>query len=366
MDNFEVNSWTAGANITNWFLMVMAILFVIARLGTKYSIFRRLMTDDYLSIVSAVLCAAQTLAISMAIANGFGDHHDIARSVDGVLKSQYTAAILFIVTMCFSKLALIHFIWSMTPATSDRRTAVSLQVFTILWTVTGVITSCFQCKPPRTWDSLNGECFNIRIWEYYLGITNILSEAGIITQALLITTGIQACWTKKCMLASIFGIRVSLIEQLSVIAGIIVQLFYQTKTTSPIEATSDAWAALVSMQIVQCFSIATSCAPQFKPFMDSLRSSGMRVDGMTTSSTPSRAKYELSTLRQKLTVHSSHFHDLFTINRVKDTHQTTISATGPIFDCDAESQSSQAHIIRETRTFTVTKSPRESTKQLSG
>jgi hypothetical protein len=98
--------------------------------------------------------------------------------------------------------------------------------------------------------------------------------------------------------------------------------------------------------------------------MDSLQSNGMRVDGMTTTYFYTVAKYELSTLCNKLTTHSSQVDELVGIHRPKDTHQTTITATGAISDCDAESQSSQAHIIRETRIFTVTKSLRDSTKDL--
>lgn len=63
--------------------------------------------------------------------------------------------------MCFSKLALIRFVRDPTPATPDRRFAVGLQVATCLWAVVGIVTAAFQCKPPRTWDYLEGQCFRI-------------------------------------------------------------------------------------------------------------------------------------------------------------------------------------------------------------
>lgn len=43
-----------AVNVTTWFLMVTAILSVLARLGTKYRIFRKWTVDDYLSIASLV------------------------------------------------------------------------------------------------------------------------------------------------------------------------------------------------------------------------------------------------------------------------------------------------------------------------
>ncbi|THC97918.1 hypothetical protein EYZ11_002616 [Aspergillus tanneri] len=114
MGRFAPDSWEPAVNIVTWFLMTTATLCVLTRLGTKYWIFRRWTTDDYLSIVSMVLCVAQSVAVSMAMANGYGEHFDAVSGlkVDSILKSQYAAAILFLTTLCLSKLALIHFIWS--------------------------------------------------------------------------------------------------------------------------------------------------------------------------------------------------------------------------------------------------------------
>ncbi|KAF5854956.1 hypothetical protein ETB97_010491 [Aspergillus alliaceus] len=296
MGRFSRDTWKPTVNVVTWFLMTTAILCVLTRLGTKYWIFRRWTTDDYLSIVSMVLCAAQSLAMSMATANGYGEHYDrLSReSMDGIMKSQYAATILFITTMCVSKLALVHFIWSITPATSDRRVAIVLEIFTVLWGVTGVFGHAFQCKPPRSWDYIDGNCFDIGAWGNYLAITNMLTEAGIIVQALLIIVGIQARWAKKVTLSSIFGLRIF------------------------------------------------------------LRSTGMRIDGMTSYNMASMKRYEISTMRHKSTFNGSEVHELAPINLGKETHVTTVTASGAISDGDTESQSSQTHIIREIRTFTVT------------
>ncbi|KAB8214200.1 hypothetical protein BDV33DRAFT_183133 [Aspergillus novoparasiticus] len=355
MGRLAKDNWQPTVNVVTWFLMTTAILCVLTRLGTKYWIFRRWTTDDYLSIVSVVLCAAQSLAMSMATAYGYGEHYDrlSGTAVDSMLKSQYAAAILFIMTMCFSKLSLIHFIWSVTPATSDRRIAIGLEIFTVLWAVTSVIASIFQCTPPRTWDYLSGHCVNNSAWWNYLAATNILSEAGIIIQALLIIVGIQANWGKKGTLASIFGLRIF------VIAAIICQLIYVNKTINSEDPTFDTWSATVSTQLVQCLSVVTACSPQFKPFMDSLRSTGMRIDGLTSYNLASTKRHGLSSLRYHSTFHGSEVHELTPVRPVKDTYETIVTASGAISDGDADSQSSEAHIIREVRTFTVTETVRD-------
>ena len=41
-------------NVVNWFLLVVAVLSVLTRLGTKLWMFHRFTSDDYLIIVSLV------------------------------------------------------------------------------------------------------------------------------------------------------------------------------------------------------------------------------------------------------------------------------------------------------------------------
>lgn len=99
----------------------------------------------------------------MATANGYGEPYERVSqsSMQNIMKAQYAANILFIASMCFSKLALIRFVRDLTPASFDRRFAVSLQGLTSVWALVGIVTAAFQCKPPRTWDYLEGQCFRL-------------------------------------------------------------------------------------------------------------------------------------------------------------------------------------------------------------
>lgn len=51
---FTGDSKDPEVNVTTWCLLVVVILGVFARLGTKYRIFHKLTTDDFLIIVSLV------------------------------------------------------------------------------------------------------------------------------------------------------------------------------------------------------------------------------------------------------------------------------------------------------------------------
>ncbi|KAE8142343.1 hypothetical protein BDV38DRAFT_295134 [Aspergillus pseudotamarii] len=356
------DTWKPAVNVLTWFLMVTAILGVLARLGTKYWIFRRWTADDYLSIVSMVICAAQSLAVSLATANGYGDHYDTLSqtSIENIMKSQYAATILFILTMCFSKLALVHFIRSVTPAASDRRIASGLEALITLWAITGAISSAFRCKPPQTWNYLSGQCFNIGAWWDYIGVTNILTDAAIIAYAILIVTRIQARWKKKLTLSTVFGLRIF------VIIAIIGQLAYANKTIDSTDPISGTWSLTICTQLTQCLSVVTACSPQFKPFLDSLRSTGLRVDGMTRHDT-SRVGYNHSSagIRSQLQSQdhpSAEVHEMTSIGRNKSYRHTTTIITAKR-DSDGDSDSSEAHIIREVHTWAVTASPRNSLRE---
>lgn len=55
MGRFEnEHSRDPAVNATNWFLLVVSVLSVLFRLGTKLWMFRKLTSDDYLVVISLV------------------------------------------------------------------------------------------------------------------------------------------------------------------------------------------------------------------------------------------------------------------------------------------------------------------------
>ncbi|OQD96177.1 hypothetical protein PENSOL_c017G02101 [Penicillium solitum] len=342
------NTWTPAINVLTWFMLVMAILSVLTRLGTKYFIFRKWTFDDGLATTSLVFCIAQSIALSIATKNGLGQHIEMLsdRKIESVMKADYSATILFIASICFSKLSLLVFIRNLTPASLDRRFALVLGIFIGLWTIASILTAIFQCNAPQIWNYLQGTCFDRSAWWKWLGITNILSEGGIIGQALLVIVRIQTDFSRKAGLSSVFLVRVI------VIISIIFQLVY-AKQTAQGDFTYDAWAVAMSTQVAQTVSIVTACSPQFKPFLDSLQSSGMGL-GMTSSNNhgSKHKTYGMTTFKtfRRTADTRSETHELVSVPHEGTNHAMVTSAP----DEDAESQSSRTNIIMETRTWTVT------------
>lgn len=117
------------------------------------------------------------------------------------------------------------------------------------------------------------------------------------------------------------------------------------------DLTFDTAATAIATQFCQALSIVTSCAPQLKPFLDSLQSSGMHLNGMTRSYKSSasgsygRTGRNAGNNRQKLEPIP-----------LRDGNHTIVTAAKGGWDMG--SQSSQTQTIRETRTWMVTEAPR--------
>jgi hypothetical protein len=124
------------------------------------------------------------------------------------------------------------------------------------------------------------------------------------------------------------------------------------------DPTYDYCASTIAMQVVQCASIVTACWGQLKPFLNQLKSNGLRIRGVEYQS--SRGKSHSSRSRS---YGLSGRHGNSSRGREREQHElvpvaaagrnlTTVEAEASR-GWDADSQSSQVGIIRETRTWVV-------------
>ncbi|KAK6811141.1 hypothetical protein RU639_012979 [Aspergillus parasiticus] len=353
MSKFEPGSWQPMVSVLTWLLMITAILVVFARLGTKYWIIRRWTADDYLCIVSMALCIAQSIAVSMAIATGYGNHYQSLSetSLQNIMKSQYAATMLFISSMCFSKLSVIYFIRDVTPSFNpDRLITAGLELLTILWAGIGILTAAFQCTLPRAWDYLHGQCIQHERWWTYMCVMNILTDGGVMAHGIFIVVRLQMRFKRKLVLTVIFGLRTC------VIAASVCQSFYANQAVETSDPTFDTSPLTISTQVTQCLGLITCCSPQMKPFIESLRSFGFYVDGRPRHSS-SGVRYDEPLARpRKQEDLSRQQHELETISPLNCSYQTAVTASSSKREWDAGSHSSQTHIIHEVRTWTVIES----------
>ncbi|GLA99198.1 hypothetical protein AtubIFM61612_010704 [Aspergillus tubingensis] len=337
MGRFTGDTKDPAVNVSTWFLLVTASLSVIFRLGTKYGSFRTLTNDDYLIVVSLIFCIGQSIAVSMAVANGYGYHYSTLtpERFDNMMKSQYAAALLYIPSLYFSKISLSCFIRNLTPTAKDHRVANLVQISVTLMAVICLLGTSFQCSVPQTWNYYTGKCMNLIAWHYFTGIMNIVTDTMITSQALYLIARIQTSWKRKFV----------------VILVSIVELILVSQNDATHDPSFSTWGVTISVETIQCLSIVTACWAQLKPFLNMLKSNGLRIQGVDYRSTNNRSKW--STTRSANPTESkftrSGEHELMGMGAGQG-NITTVSAARL---SDEDSQSSQAGIIREVRTWVV-------------
>ncbi|PCG94200.1 Hypothetical protein PENO1_079800 [Penicillium occitanis (nom. inval.)] len=157
-------------------------------------------------------------------------------------------------------------------------------------------------------------------------------------------------------LAIVFGMRVL------VIAAIVVHITTLNASFAANDNTYESWIATIASQVAICMSNVTACSPQFKPFLESLQSSGMRLDTLTIKICPQTGN---GTTVSHVGSRGISFGIRSITGRGKRNEnmpyvKTVVTANpNAAPDWDESSQNSQSRIIRETRTWTVVEERRE-------
>ena len=68
--------------------------------------------------------------------------------------------ILFIVSLGFSKLAVVAFVHQLTPSKLHRRINFGVLAVITLWLVCSVLVAAFECRLPRLWDRTLDRCID--------------------------------------------------------------------------------------------------------------------------------------------------------------------------------------------------------------
>ncbi|PWY74476.1 hypothetical protein BO94DRAFT_559641 [Aspergillus sclerotioniger CBS 115572] len=325
--------------ILAWLLFVISTLAGLARLIVKYVIARRLTMDDILVSVAMGFSLLQTICISIAARNGYGQEERASSSeqLEKALKSVYASEMFYIASLTFAKLSALAFINFLMQRT--RKTEWGLIVLISAWGLAAEFAVAFQCHLPRPWGWNEDHCFDRDTWWMVFGAIDILSESALIVVPTMIVLGIQMAVARKAVVIGCF------LTRLLNISAIILELVYRQRNRGAADPMLAIWEAAVCAQVVQCLGIIVACVPHLKPFMDGLQSTGLRMYYLP-GETSRRGEYGYDSKG------ATTGHELSGLPNV--VNSTTVFAGERQSDWDDTlSQNSQSHIIRETRTWVV-------------
>ncbi|KAI0574824.1 hypothetical protein Ptr902_11621 [Pyrenophora tritici-repentis] len=247
---------TPIVQIITWFTLATSLLAFFTHAAIKFYVFRSLTTESWFVLVSLVFCVAQSAAVSLQAHYGFGtpmaslSDYQIESNLKASFltseMSEYSAMILLIVSLGFSKLAVVAFVHHLTPSTFHRK--------------------------------INFGILAISTWWNVVSICNIVTELAIVAIELGITAQLHVKRQRKVTVMTLFSCR------LLVLVAAAIQLGFFNQETQDVALREDLtlgyWRSSICNQIVQCLAIVTTCLPYTKLFMEGFESGLMRLDDL--------------------------------------------------------------------------------------
>jgi len=122
-------------------------------------------------------------------------------------KYNYAYQILFVITICLSKISLLLFTIRLTPNTTTIRVGKILMGVILLWGVATVFALAFQCSLPQPWNVTSGVCHNQGVL-VSVSIIDIITDIAITSLPLVMLWGIQIQRGKRITVMAVFMCRI--------------------------------------------------------------------------------------------------------------------------------------------------------------
>ncbi|KAL4811646.1 hypothetical protein BDW67DRAFT_171532 [Aspergillus spinulosporus] len=197
--------------------LAMAILCTLVcslRLYMRRFVVKSFGLDDYLVIVSLILCSGFS-ALSYTITYyGLGVHQeDVIERGDLVvwLKIYYAALCSYLIVAAAVKLSLVTFIMRIFPQPYVQRVGYGIILFIAAFTISGELTLALQCKPVRAfWDKtiLTAKCFSsdtLFAITMYQGVLMFICDVVIIVLPMPAIWKLQMTLKKRLLVLFLFS-----------------------------------------------------------------------------------------------------------------------------------------------------------------
>ncbi|GAW20381.1 hypothetical protein ANO14919_098870 [Xylariales sp. No.14919] len=282
-----------------WLLLSLSSLVVIFWFLTKFYIKSRslFMLGDGLMLGSYLFGLGESIALIVPGSAAFGK--DIAtlskEQLDDADKIGYTRDILFLLSLGLSKLSACEGVRALSPDRIHHLLTSIIALSVVIWMITSVFGTAFQCGASGPWDRDHARCINqasrshlresenrrlILVQDAFLRfvyISSVVIDAGLVTLPIAIISPLQMTLRLRLTVMSFFSFRVI------VIAGAIVQLVYLDRLWVE-NYTLLAFPYYLSTQLVLFASLLAAYIIYFWPFLRSMQSGLMSANAATLTS----------------------------------------------------------------------------------
>ncbi|CEJ55386.1 hypothetical protein PMG11_01648 [Penicillium brasilianum] len=269
--------------LTSVSLLIVAIIFVLAKLSSAFYFKQRRTTVNTPIWVALVLSTVQVVVLQEAVDHGLGKHEDRLSKGDiqAWNKFAFTAHILHVMVLSLSKMSTLLLIWKLTPSKILRRSCIITAGIGIGWAIFAVLGIAFQCEMPDPWLYSPQRCAGQGAIFYPIAVLNILTEIILVVLPFFMMRNVQMVLSKRVKILSSFSSRLSIVG---------LGIAHLTLLPSFVHSTDVSWD-IVNWEVVgqgmMLTTVIIACVPTLYHIFAGLHS------GLTTTQIPDAIGLEL-------------------------------------------------------------------------
>ncbi|KAL7932572.1 putative PTH11-typeG-protein-coupled receptor [Trichoderma chlorosporum] len=193
--------------ITSLVMIIAAGVTVTVRCASRLYLFT-FGADDIVIIISFAFSIVLSVAVQLAIENGYGMHTADLTVVelDTALRWFFIAQTPYKVTVCLNKVAAILLYQRIFVTKKFRIASYTVMGVVVAWSIGGVGATIFQCVPiAGAWDkSVKATCINSDVFWVAYAVMNILTDVMVLALPIVPIMQLQLSSRTKVMLCAIF------------------------------------------------------------------------------------------------------------------------------------------------------------------
>ncbi|KAM0800486.1 hypothetical protein BDR22DRAFT_852051 [Usnea florida] len=272
MPRIDVEHRGPLVNLASWISLVAMIVFLSAKVATKWKMVRKLQNDDTLLILAMLTAVGHCVAVAMQIRSGLGQPEKALESHQFILyeKSAYVSQFFYVFTIYTAKTAALQFLKQLARSNESERPnlkRIAVQgstVFIFAWLVIALLCISFQCTVPDPWDQASGRCFNQFAFWTTNGIIDIIMQLLIALAPIYLLFNLQLSRAKKRLA------MLSFTPNITTIPFAVLRLVYLSKVYHSNDTTIDAVDVALVTVLHTNYCIIASCVTFLKPLIDAL------------------------------------------------------------------------------------------------
>ncbi|KAJ5938230.1 hypothetical protein N7454_004572 [Penicillium verhagenii] len=269
--------------LTSVSLLIVAIIFVLAKFGSAIYFKQRRTAVNTPIWLALILAIVQVVVLQKAVDRGLGRHQDRLNEDDiqAWSKLAFTAHLLLIVVLSFSKISTILLVWKLTPSKGLRRSCLITAGIVVGWSNFALLSIGFQCDLPDAWLYSPERCAGKGALFYPIAVFNILTEIIIVVQPFMMMRNVQMAWHRRVKILCSFSSRLCIVGLGIAHLALIPSFVHSTDVSWDIVN----WEAVG--QAMMLTTVAIACVPTLYHIFAGLHS------GLTTTQIPDGIGLEL-------------------------------------------------------------------------